>query len=140
MSCYHRGFLCNSQARESICGVDRDSGIPSKLHPSSEEQLGKIIALLGENSKGINELKTSMMEMRDLKMEISTWKPEVDQRVHDLEHTVLDLSERIDQVLDVVNPSSSPLMSRTHASLLRLRRRSRLQSGRTTSPRRPSRC
>ena len=37
VSCYHRGFLCNSQARESICGVDRDSGIPSKLHPSSDD-------------------------------------------------------------------------------------------------------
>ena len=71
-----------------------------------EEQLGKILALLGENSKGIKELKASMTEMRDLKTELYNWKPVVDQRVHDLEHTVLDLSERIDQVLDVINPSS----------------------------------
>lgn len=39
---------------------------------SPEEQLGKILALLSENSKGINDLKTSMSEMCTLRMEILT--------------------------------------------------------------------
>jgi hypothetical protein len=37
-----------------------------------EEQLGQILALLSENSKGINKLKTSMTEMQTLRMEILT--------------------------------------------------------------------
>lgn len=58
-----------------------------------EEQLGQILAVLSENSKGINELKSSMLEMRTLKTELLTWKPEVDNRIHELEHAVLELSE-----------------------------------------------
>jgi hypothetical protein len=61
-----------------------------------EEQLGQILALLGENSKGINELKSSMSEMRTLRTKILTWKPEVNNHVHELEHVVLDLGERVE--------------------------------------------
>ena len=66
---------------------------------SPEQQLGRILALLSENSKGINELKTSMSEMRTLHMEIHTWKPDVDNRVHELEHAVLDLGECVKKAL-----------------------------------------
>ena len=66
---------------------------------SKEEQLGQIVALLGENSKGINELKSSMTEMTAMKTDLLLWKPEVDNRVHKLEHVVLNLGERIEQVL-----------------------------------------
>ncbi|CAD6264603.1 unnamed protein product [Miscanthus lutarioriparius] len=64
-----------------------------------EEQLGQILALLGENSKGINEFKSSMTEMSALKTDLLLWKPKVDHRVHELEHAVLDLGEHIEQVL-----------------------------------------
>jgi hypothetical protein len=74
-----------------------------------EEQLGQILALLSENSKGINDLKHSMMEMRTLRTEILTWKPDVDHRIHELEHAVLDLGERIDQVLETLTPLAPPL-------------------------------
>ena len=37
-----------------------------------EEQLGQILTLLSENSKTIHELKSSMSEMRTLRMEILT--------------------------------------------------------------------
>ena len=66
---------------------------------SKEEQLGQILALLGENSKGINELKSSMTEMTAMKTDLLLWKPEVDNRVHELEHAVLNVGEHIEQVL-----------------------------------------
>jgi len=69
-----------------------------------EEQLGQILALLGENSKGINELKSSMSEIRAMRSEINSWKPEVDHRVHELEHAVADLGERMNRALDVLLP------------------------------------
>ncbi|XP_066310937.1 UDP-glycosyltransferase 72C1-like [Miscanthus floridulus] len=65
---------------------------------TKEEQLGQILALLGENSKGINELKSSMMEMTAMKTDL-LWKPEVENRVHKLEHAVLNLGECIEKVL-----------------------------------------
>jgi hypothetical protein len=73
-----------------------------------EEQLGQILALLGENSKGINELKSSMTEMRALKTNLLLWKPEVDHHVHELEHAVLDLGERVEQALSMI-PQAQPL-------------------------------
>ena len=66
---------------------------------TKEEQLGQILALLGENSKGINELKSSMTEMTAMKTDLLLWKPKVDNRVHELKHAVLNLGERIEQVL-----------------------------------------
>jgi hypothetical protein len=69
-----------------------------------EEQLSQILALLSENSKGINEVKSSMSEMRTLRTEILTWKSNVDHRVHELEHVALDLGERIDQALGALHP------------------------------------
>lgn len=33
--------------------------------------------ILAENSKGINELKSSMSEMRAMRSELNSWKPEV---------------------------------------------------------------
>jgi hypothetical protein len=62
---------------------------------SPEEQFGQILALLGENSKGIQELRTSMVEMRALRTDINTWKPLVDNRVSELENAVMDLGERV---------------------------------------------
>jgi hypothetical protein len=70
------------------------------------EQLGQILALLGENSKGINELKSLMSEMRALRSEINVWKPEVDNRVHELEHAVLDLGTRMDYALGMLLPQA----------------------------------
>lgn len=77
---------------------------------SPEEQLGQILALLGENSKGINELKNSMTEMRALRTEINAWKPEVDNCIHDLEHAVVDLGERVDRVLGMLLPQAKPML------------------------------
>jgi hypothetical protein len=74
-----------------------------------EEQLGQILALLSENTKGINDLKSSMSEMRSLKTEILTWKPEVDNRVHELEHAVLDLGERVEHALGALLPQAQPV-------------------------------
>jgi hypothetical protein len=73
-----------------------------------EEQLGQILVLLWENSKGINELKSSMTEMRALKMNLLLWKLEVDHRVHELEHAMLDLGERVEQALSMI-PQVQPL-------------------------------
>jgi hypothetical protein len=69
-----------------------------------EEQLGQILALVGKNSKGINELKSSMSEMRTLRTEILIWKPEVNNRVHELQHVVLDLGERVKRALGSLLP------------------------------------
>jgi hypothetical protein len=66
---------------------------------SPEEQYGQIIAMLSENSKGMNEVRA---EMRSMKTELLTWKPEVDNRVHELEHAVLDLGERVDKALGML--------------------------------------
>ena len=44
------------------------------------------------------------MEMRTLRSDILTWKPEVDNRVHKLEHAVMDLGERIDHTLGCLLP------------------------------------
>jgi hypothetical protein len=74
-----------------------------------EEQLGQILALLSENTKGINDLKSSMSEMRSLKTEILTRKPEVDNRVHELEHAVLDLGERVEHALGALLPQAQPM-------------------------------
>jgi hypothetical protein len=73
-----------------------------------EEQLGKILALLGENSKGIDDLKSSMKEMKTLKTELMVWKPQVDNRVHELEYAVMDLGERIDRALSSL-PHAQPI-------------------------------
>jgi hypothetical protein len=62
--------------------------------------------LLGENSKGINELKSSMSEMRALRSEINVWKPEVDNHVHELEHVVVDLGARMDRALEMLLPQA----------------------------------
>jgi hypothetical protein len=40
---------------------------------SPEEQLGQILAILSENSKGINDLKASMTEMHSLRTDILNW-------------------------------------------------------------------
>jgi hypothetical protein len=71
---------------------------------SPEEQFGQILALLGENSRGISELKSSIVEMRALRSDINTWKPQVDSRVNELEHAVMDLGERVEQALGVLLP------------------------------------
>ncbi|CAD6268511.1 unnamed protein product [Miscanthus lutarioriparius] len=71
---------------------------------SPKEQLGQILAFLSENSKGINELKTSMSEMRTLHSEILQWKPDVDHRIHELEHVVLDLREKVEHALEALLP------------------------------------
>ena len=74
--------------RESICGGNHDSGIApipharADGHGDTRRAIGQILAVLSENSKGINELKSSMSQMRTLKTELMTWKPEVDNRVH----------------------------------------------------------
>jgi hypothetical protein len=73
---------------------------------SPKEQLSQILALLGENSKGINELKSSMSEMRALRSEINVWKPEVDNRVHELEHIVVDLGAQMDRALEMLLPQA----------------------------------
>jgi len=62
-----------------------------------EEQFGQILALLGENSKGIAELKSSMLEIRSAKEEIESWKPVVDHRVADLEKAVNQLGDRVEK-------------------------------------------
>jgi hypothetical protein len=66
---------------------------------SPEEQYSQIITMLSENSKGMNEVRA---EMRSMKTELLTWKPEVDNRVHELEHAVLDLGERVDKALGML--------------------------------------
>lgn len=50
-----------------------------------------------------------MTEMRALKTDLLLWKPEVDQRVHELEHVVLDLGECIDHALGSLVPQAQPL-------------------------------
>jgi hypothetical protein len=69
---------------------------------SLEAQLNQILALLDENSKGINEFKSSMSKMRALRSEINIWKPEVDNQVHKLEHAVMDLGAWMDRALGVL--------------------------------------
>jgi hypothetical protein len=76
-----------------------------------EEQFGQILALLGENSKGILELKSFMVEMRALRSDINTWKPQVDSGVNELEHAVTDLGERVKQALGVLLPQAVPVES-----------------------------
>jgi hypothetical protein len=66
---------------------------------SPEEQYGQILALLSANSKGITELQTSMTEMRSLRTELNLWKPQIDNRVNELEHAMLELGEKIDKSL-----------------------------------------
>lgn len=63
-----------------------------------EEHFGQILALLGQNSKGINELKASMEELKTAKADFDQWKPEVNQRVADLEHAVNYLGEKMEQL------------------------------------------
>jgi hypothetical protein len=75
---------------------------------SPEEQFGKILALLGENSKGISELKQTMFEIRLAKEEIEAWRPEVDTRVTDLEKAVNHLGERVEKLLTDPVKSTSP--------------------------------
>jgi hypothetical protein len=70
---------------------------------SPEEQYGQIIAMLSENSKGMNEVRA---EMRSMKTELLTWKPKVDNRVHEMEHAVLDLGERVDKALGMLLPQA----------------------------------
>ncbi|CAD6253442.1 unnamed protein product [Miscanthus lutarioriparius] len=84
---------------------------------TQEEQLGQILALLDEKSKGINELKSSMSEMRALKTEIATWKPQVDNRVNELEHAVLDLGERVERALGVLLPPSELVVEASPGSV-----------------------
>lgn len=64
-----------------------------------EEQFGQILALSGQNSKGITELKTSMSEMRALRSELNVWKPQMDNRVEELEHAVLALGKMVEKTL-----------------------------------------
>jgi hypothetical protein len=75
---------------------------------SPEEQFGKILALLGENSKGITELKQTMSEIRLAKEEIEAWRPEVDTRVTDLEKAVNHLGEWMEKLLTDPVKSTSP--------------------------------
>jgi hypothetical protein len=65
-----------------------------------EEQFSQILALLGENSKGITKLKHSMEEMKLAKTDFETWKSEVNHRVADLEHAVNYLGERMEHYFD----------------------------------------
>ena len=73
---------------------------------SPEEQLGQILAILSENSKRINKLKTSMSEMRTLHSEVLHWKPDVDHNIHALEHAVLDLGEKVEQAPEALLPQA----------------------------------
>lgn len=75
----------------------------------TEEQLESILAMLGENNKGIAELKSAMHEMTMAKEEFDTWKPEVEQRVFDLQHMVVNLGHPIEQI--TVNAAASSLKS-----------------------------
>lgn len=63
-----------------------------------EEQFGQILALLGENSKGICELKQSVSEMSFVKAEFDAWKPEVDHRVTELDHAVNYIWEKMEML------------------------------------------
>jgi len=76
-----------------------------------EEQYGQILALLGQNSKGIEEWHSSMVEMRALRTNINSWKPIVDSRVTDLEHAVMDLDERMEQALGTLLPQAQSVDS-----------------------------
>ena len=76
-----------------------------------EEQYGQILALLSQNSKGIEELRSSMVEMRALRTNINSWKPIVDSRVTDLEHAVMDLGERMEQALGTLLLQAQPVDS-----------------------------
>ena len=76
---------------------------------SSEEQFGQILALLGKNSKGIQELRSSMTEIRALRTDINIWKPLVDNRVSELEHAVMDLGEHVEQALGSLLPQAQPV-------------------------------
>lgn len=76
---------------------------------SPEEQFGQILTLLGENSKGITELKQSMSELKTAKESFNSWKPKVDHRVADLEHVVNNLGERMEQLFhQSINSAKSP--------------------------------
>jgi len=80
---------------------------------SSEEQFGQILALLRKNLKGIQELRSSMTEIRALRTDINIWKPLVDNRVSELEHAVMDLDERMEQALGTLLPQAQPVDSST---------------------------
>lgn len=73
----------------------------------TDEQLERILAMLGENNKGIAELKTAMQEMTSAKEEFDAWKPDVEQRVSDLQHVVTQLGDRVEQLVAVATAPSS---------------------------------
>jgi len=83
-------------------------GIASIPNPTTDGHgvAGQILAILSENSKGINELKTSMSEMRTLHSEVLHWKPDVDHNIHALEHAVLDLGEKVEQAPEALLPQA----------------------------------
>ncbi|CAD6334945.1 unnamed protein product [Miscanthus lutarioriparius] len=58
---------------------------------------------------GINELKSSMMEMTAMKTYLLLWKPKVDNRVHELVHAMLNLGEHSEQVLGSQISLAQPL-------------------------------
>jgi LmbE family N-acetylglucosaminyl deacetylase len=61
-----------------------------------DEQFGLVLVLLGKNSKGISELQSLMSEMRALCPDINVWKPQVDNRVDELENVARDVSEWVE--------------------------------------------
>lgn len=50
-----------------------------------------------------------MSEMRALRTEINTWKPQVDSRVDELEHAVLNLGEKVEKVLGIFPKPTDPV-------------------------------
>ena len=80
-------------------GIARISHAAVDDHGNTRGAVGEIFAMLGENSEGIDDLNSSMQDMRTLKMELMVWKPQVDNRMHELEYAVMDLGERIDRAL-----------------------------------------
>lgn len=63
---------------------------------SPEEQLGQILALLTQNSKGNADLQQLMEQVKSTKADFELWKPEVNTRVADLEHALNYIGERME--------------------------------------------
>lgn len=64
----------------------------------TDEQFDKILAMLGERNKGIDELKMAMREVTAAKEEFKTWKPEVEQNVFDLKQAFSNLGVHVEQL------------------------------------------
>lgn len=65
---------------------------------SPEEQLGQILALLTQNSKGIADPQQSMEQVKSAKVDFELWKLEVNTRVVDLKHVVNYIGDHMEQL------------------------------------------